>query len=87
MAMIPANEFEEELRSKVFEAYISHPNHSRYIGTDKESMDVYACEVVSKMDANSLLWDLQFPEVRQYLRYILARSDIDWTYVDNSIKD
>lgn len=85
--MIPVREFEEELKVKLFNAYIGHRNHQRFVGTASESVDRYACEVVTNMGANGILWDLQFPEVRQYLRYILARPDIDWTYVDNRIED
>lgn len=75
MAMIPANEFRQEIQRKLKEAYDSHNSTTR------------GNEIAASMSANFHLWDLQFPEVRQYLRYILARPDIDWTYVDNSTED
>jgi hypothetical protein len=85
--MIPAKEFEQELKTKLYEAWLGHPNHTNLIGSEREDIDRRSLDIVTNMDANSILWDLQFPEVRQYLRYILARSDIDWTYVDNSTED
>lgn len=70
--MIPVNDFKAEIEDKLYEAY------------EEYLPGKYGNKFASEMGANMLLWDLQSPKVRQYLRYILARSDIDWTYVDDS---
>jgi len=72
MAMIPANDFRQEIQDKLRQVY------------DSNQSTTHGNEIAARMAANFHLWDLQFPEVRQYLRYLLARSDIDWTYVDDS---